>query len=298
RPVRARSLIVLTIVAVDALVLFVVPELSAPRSTAIDSGPASYLKRHLGTGRFFTLGPLAPNYGSYYRLPSLNANDIPIPSAFGRYVHTHLDPWVDPTIFVGNSGGGRSPYLPSPEQELLRNLTGYRRAGVSYVLTPAGQALPQSRSTFTLVDRTATTWIYHLAGAAPYLTSGCAISSASRTDARVNCPRSDTLVRRETDLPGWTATVDGHRTPVRSFDGIFQAVRIPAGRHHVRFAFTPPGEVWGLVGFLVGAVALLFAVMGSGRGLRRPIHRKRVSAGAVPPARAPAPEPRGEVGAT
>jgi hypothetical protein len=79
---RTRTMLLATVIALDAIVLFLVPELSAPRSVRTDLGPVKYLKQHLGTSRFYSLGPLGPNYGSYFGLPSLNANDNPVPSAF------------------------------------------------------------------------------------------------------------------------------------------------------------------------------------------------------------------------
>ena len=66
------------IVAVEALLLFVVPEASAPRSARLDTAPRrEYLQRHLGSARFFTLGPLQPNYGSYFGVASLNGRRPP-----------------------------------------------------------------------------------------------------------------------------------------------------------------------------------------------------------------------------
>jgi hypothetical protein len=260
RGLRARALVAVTVVITDALVLFAVPELSAPRSVTVDTAPVAYLRRHLGSARYFTLGPLAPNYGSYFGLASLNANDLPVPSSFTRYVKRYLDHFVDPTMFVGNLGGGRSPFVPSPERELRSNLAGYRRAGVAYVLAPVGQALPQSRSTFTLVRRTPTTWIYRLAGAAPYLSAaagGCSVTPRGHAAAQVHCLRPASLVRRETYLPGWSATVDGRSSPVRSTaGGVFQTVHVPAGTHRVRFSFSPLNIGWGGGAFLAGLLTL------------------------------------------
>jgi hypothetical protein len=256
---RWRAPLAALIVVVDSVLLFALPSLSAPRRVQVDLAPVTYLEQHLGTSRFFTLGPLAPNYGSYFGLASLNINDVPIPSAFAKYVTARLDHVVNPIGFVGNYGGGRPLYAPSPEQELLDNLDGYREAGVAYVLTPAGQALPQSPGTFTLVLRTPSTWIYHLAGAAPYFTTGsnCTATFAGRASARVSCASPTTLVRRETDLPGWNATVDGRSVAIRPQDGLFQAVTVPAGAHVVSFSYQPPGIVWGYLLFAAGCVGLV-----------------------------------------
>ena len=113
------------------------------------------------TNAVFGLGPLAPNYGSYFGIASLNNGDFPS-APFARFVRDRLDRFVEPTVFVGTTAGGRSPYAPPPQHELLRNLAGYRAAGVAYVLTPAGRPLPTGPGSFTLAARTPTTWIYHL----------------------------------------------------------------------------------------------------------------------------------------
>ena len=256
----------------DAVAMFAVPELSAPRTLQLDPAPVAFLQRHLGTSRFFTLGPLAPNYGSYYDLASLNVNDFP-PKSFTAYVHARLDQVVDPTVFVGNYGGGRPFLAPSPEQELLRNLSGYREAGVAYVLTPAGQALPQSPSTFTLVFKSPSTWIYRLAGSAGYFTATnarCTVTFQSEESAGLDCPRPTILVRRETAFAGWSATVDGRSARISSADGLFQAVTVGAGSHRVQFDYQPPNIGWAYAAFAAGCAWLLLPAI---RAYRSPSAR-------------------------
>jgi hypothetical protein len=255
---RARVVALTVLVAVDSLVLFVLPELAAPRAVTIDQRPVAYLRRHLGDARFFTLGPIQPNYSSYFALASLDINDFP-PQAYANYVHARLDPVVNPTLFIGTFGGWRPVGQPGPERELMRHLSGYRAAGVRYVLSPTGYPLPQSSRTFRLVFRSSTTLIYRLAGAQSYFTApGCRISSSSRQSALVSCPRPATLVRRETWLQGWSAQLDGHPIAIRRIGGLFQAVSMPAGEHRISFSFAPPGIDWALLG-LLGACALMCA---------------------------------------
>lgn len=258
---QLRVALAAALLAGDALVLFVVPQLSAPRSVTVDTAPVAYLRRHLGSQRYFTLGPLAPNYGAYYGLASVNAVDVPVPTAFQHYVNRRLDQAVDPTAFVGGSGGGRPASAPPPVLELLYNIHGYQEAGVTYILTPAGHALPTGkRFGLTLVDRTPTTWIYHLAGAAPYIsaaTPGCRVMAGDRTSAQVACSRSTLLIRRETDMPGWSASIDGRDVAIHTVDGIFQGVQVSPGAHRLAFSYSPPGVDWGALAFLAGVVGLL-----------------------------------------
>jgi hypothetical protein len=253
RSARARVGIASAIVVVEALLLFVVPEGSAPRGVTIDAAPVAYLQRHLGSARFLTLGPLQPNYGSYFGISSLNVNDIPVPTAFADYVANRLDQAVEPEVFVGNLGGGRPPSAPSPEAELVRNLAGYRAAGVAYLLTPPGQTLPAA---FKLVLRSPTTWIYHLARPDPLISApGCTVA-ASTDAAELTCPRRTLLVRRETALPGWHATLDGRPARLQTVDGLFQALPVGPGSHRVSFSYSPPHLEWAIAAFILGCAAL------------------------------------------
>lgn len=272
---RARGGLLAALLALDALAMFVVPELSAPRSVRLDAAPVRYLARHLGTGRFFTLGPVTPDYGTYYGTASVDVNDVPIPSNFAAYVSHHLDPGILATRFTGTSSAPHSPTAPS--SELLKHLASYRAAGVSYVLTPPSQTFPRHPKELVLVDRTASAWIYRLAGAAPLFGTSngrCRIGSLSITAARVSCPRPTTLTYRETAMQGWSATVDGRAVTDRS-SGLFQEVRVPGGRHTVAFDFRPPGLIWAELAFVLGIAAL---AVGPGR-LGRVGSRRRAGQG-------------------
>jgi hypothetical protein len=258
--VRARRLLVAATVLLDALVLFVLPEFSAPRGVTIDTAPAAFLQNHIGLSRFATLGPLQPNYGSYFGVRSVNTNDALIPKVFGTYMNDHLDPAITPLIFTGTLP--QTPYAATPKAELLSNLNGYRATDVRYVLTPPGVQLPLGPNAFTIVFRSPTTLIYRLAGTSSYYTATnptCTAHGLTGESASVSCPTSTTLVRRETYMPGWSAEVDGHARPVREFDGAFQAVAVGPGTHRVTFGFTPPRMEWAVLGFAAGCLCLLVA---------------------------------------
>ena len=235
----------------DVLVLFVIPELSAPRSVNLDRAPVAFLEEHLGNSRFFTTGPIEPNYGSYFGLSSLNAYDLPVASRYTTYVHARLNPVVDRHNLSSDGAGGASL-----STELVKNLAGYRDAAVKYVLVPRGQQLPEIPGTFTLVFRSRSTSIYALAGSKPFFTvsgTNCSVSAAGTTAAHVTCANATTLVRRETSMPGWSVQVDGRDAAVKTVDGIFQAVAVRAGSHEVTFSFTPPHEDIAGVAFLLGS---------------------------------------------
>jgi hypothetical protein len=272
RRVRARTRLIAALVALEAVALFAFPELSAPRSARVDLAPVAFLHRHLGEARFFTMGPLAPNYGSYFGLSSLNAMDVPVPSLYAQYVHK-LDPGVDGTAFTGAAFNPfRSRSLPSPQQELVINLARYRAAGVSYVLTLPGAELPQSPAAFQRVFESSSTWVYHLAGARRFFSApsgGCRISSPDLGSAQVSCPTQTSLIRLETDLPGWSAAVDGRPVAIRKANGIFQVITVSAGSHRVTFDYAPPNVGWGFAALVAGCAWLLIAGRSGGRTWRR-----------------------------
>lgn len=266
---RARGLAVTALVVADTVVMFAVPELSAPRSVRIDLTPVTFLKHNLGQSRFLSLGPLAPNYGAYFGLASINVNDGVVPVHLARYIRSHLDPIVAPPLFVSRRGVGRL-YFPTTPQDLLRNLPAYRAVGVAYVLEPAGQALPQSPSTFRLVFRSPSTWIYHVTGVAPYYATSpsCTASRQSVNSVTVSCLRPATLTRRVTAFPGWRASVDGRQASILGGARLFQSVKVGPGTHDVRFSYRPPGIGWGIAAFGGGCLMLSAAFVG-----RRPIPR-------------------------
>jgi Bacterial membrane protein YfhO len=175
----------------------------------------AFLKKHLGNSRFFTLGPLQPNYRSYfYRsyfgIGSLNVDDIPIPEAFSTYVHARLDSVVQPHVFVGTYGGGAASY-------------------------------------FTATN------------------PNCRTTAKGRQSVRLSCPGPTVLVRRETDLPGWSVRVDGDPSRLHRFDHLFQAVNIEPGKHQVTFSYSQPHVRWGFVAFAAGCLWLLLAPIATRR---------------------------------
>jgi len=67
------------------------------------------------------------------------------------------------------------------------------------------------------------------------------------------------LLLSETYYPGWKAWVDGERAKIWRADHVLRAVRVPAGRHRIRFSYAP----WTFrVGGAASLVALGLAVLG------------------------------------
>src|SRR5207248_2230362 len=104
--------------------------------------------------------------------------------------------------------------------------------------------------------------IYRLAGTTPYFTASsraCTVSNTTRSAVQLTCPHPALLTRRETDLAGWSADVDGHPARLQRVDGLFQAVAVAAGTHRIRFAYSPPYIGWAFAAFATGCAWLLLA---------------------------------------
>ncbi|MHB1303406.1 MAG: hypothetical protein ACYCZB_08030 [Acidiphilium sp.] len=159
REPRRRAVAVLAVLMLaDPFAASILTTLGAPRHAKLDLGGVAYLQKHLGLARFYSLRPFAPNYPAAWRLATIDENQSPVPAAWNRYLHKHLDPYADVLLFTWSQprhlGCVLLPHakaalehgvfvrptrqiVPSdPAAELRRNLTGYETLGVKYVLAP------------------------------------------------------------------------------------------------------------------------------------------------------------------
>ncbi|MDZ5647260.1 hypothetical protein [Nitrospirillum sp. BR 11828] len=121
---------------VEAIALFLVPAVWTVRAGTLQLGGIQFLRQNLGLQRFYTLGPIQPNYGSFYGVASLNHDDLPLPADWTRYVHDHLDDNTNGVTF--GPYGHLDPSRGTQAQNLMRNLDAFREVGVKYVVTPPG----------------------------------------------------------------------------------------------------------------------------------------------------------------
>ncbi len=299
---RGRALMA-AVVCVESVLLLGFTYLSAPTRSTFNGGAVGWLQGHLGTSRYYTLGPIQPNYGSYFGIAEANVNDLPLPKSWSDYVSAHLDPNAPKVLFTGVSRN--TPSGPTPAQELTRHLADYESIGVRFVVESAngldvqGKPFPAIGSRRwpagpRLVYHDALTEIWELPNAAPVFSldtaspprkagAGCAVIWKTDDQAVTSCPQASTLVRREQYLPGWTATIERRSgtsvsravvVPVREDTsgppGLFQAVDLPAGTATVSFAYLPAHEDPAVVAAVVALVVLLGSlVVGAARRRRR-----------------------------
>lgn len=264
RPRLAQASLV-AILSLEAITLFALPSLSAPKSWKPDQALITFLSakssdhKLSGLGRIYSINNRPePNYGSYFQVAQLNTNDQPVPRVWSEYVKKNLDPTGDPLHFRNRnvSGEGLSRRLDL----LATHLQGYRNASVSHVITPVGLPVPANLTGVLVKDRdTQTSSIYRLVGSAPYLGvigGACHVDAQGRDEAVVDCPAKATLVRRELYDVGWTASVNGRPAAIRSDDGTFQYVDLPRGSNRVVFAYSPPGGSLALLASILAGVTL------------------------------------------
>ena len=306
---RRGRMLMAGIVAAESGLLLGFTYLSAPPPTVLQAGSASWLQANLGFYRFVTLGPIQPNYGSYFGIGEANVNDLPTPKAWTSYIAKHLDGNAPANSFT--SLARVDPAGPTPAEELNANLAAYEAVGVRYVVESAnGQdalgkpfpgpgsppwprgprqvygdgfaeiwQLPAAAPVFSLVPEQP-----NKGGSSRSSDTACTVRTTGWDQAVVRCSHPTTLIRRVQYLPGWTASIQGRSYPVkedrRGPQGLFQEVSVPPGTAVVRFAYLPPHE------FYAGGVALLAAIWLLSSWIavvvrRRTRHRKE--SGAHPP---------------
>ncbi len=310
---RLRTSILAALVVLDAGVMFVVPQLSAPESGQIDTAFVHWAETHVGTGRLFTLGGLLnPNYGSYFEVAEADVNDLPMPKSYARVVERQLDPgtlpdYFDGTTTVSHRGGsgdgqrkGSGAGAETPVQALATSLALYEAIGVRYVVAYTGSADAATVSSLGLARVYADSHaeVFRLPHPAPLysvetvggaesaarssrLTSppgtaravGCTLSYEHIDSVVVDCRHRAVLVRRELAMAGWSATAGGQPLTVHRFGVLFQSVTVGRGRTVVRFSFVPPYEGVALLALVVGLAAVLAGWVVASR--RRPRWRFR-----------------------
>lgn len=147
-------------------------------------------------------------------------------------------------------------YLPisesNPQQQVLRliEFTGalpkYRLAGSMRAMPPTSEGDCQALARLGAVDfqPTKETLIHANLTAADLATSNCGTilvleEAPAEVKLRVDIPTPAWLIRSAKFDPDWKVTVDGQVAEMFRADFLFQAVRVPAGKHEMNFRYRP-----------------------------------------------------------
>jgi len=137
-PIEKWRYIAALFLVADCAVIFIVPEFSGAYPGRIDDPAINYLRSHLGLQRFYTLGPLEPNYSAYFKIESINYNSLPVAANWTKYLGANIFPQLPKAsgvIFWAPWYGGN--YGVDNFVQFLKN---YELLGVRYLITNKGQS--------------------------------------------------------------------------------------------------------------------------------------------------------------
>jgi hypothetical protein len=248
------------VVVVEATILFTVPLLAGTRHNELDTAAVRFLQANLGLSRYYSLGPLGPNYGAYFGVASVNYNYLPLAAHWADFVVAELDPGVAARRDVFN---GTSPDAPDRVAAFKVHMDAFARVGVKYVIVyRSGDPFAADTAQLIPVFHDPLVAIYQLPHPAPYFEAvggACTLQAIGREEVRGHCEAPASLVRRELVFPGWRATLNSRKVPVHASAGILQSVDLPAGEFDLRFRYAPAHIGWtypvclmGLLGLAVG----------------------------------------------
>lgn len=185
---------------------------------------------------------------------------------------------------------GRDFYFRPTDVALMRSL------GVKYFITmpdkPSWKILSASPDFRLLQPATSYFNVFELLDAQPISRwepsgSGAIVRRnchAGGCEFQVRAQAAGRLMFVEQCFPGWSATVDGRPAAVEHWNGAFQAVNVPGGKHSVRMVYESPGLGPGLVISFAALAALIeFARRGAApaRPVCAPDAEARSAAGAI-----------------
>jgi len=172
---------------------------------------------------------------------------------------------------TGQVGGipSISHYCPA-----IKSATEARLYGVRYVLEDRGAPGPVGgrfvenigdEQVFDIPGSSVAT-VSHLAaggGFPPESATGTAVSvthpSPSSWTMTTDSSSAQVLRLRLSDVPGWTAQIDGDPLALQRFAGIMLQARITPGRHVIQLSYWPPRFSMGIALFVVAALGLVIA---------------------------------------
>ncbi|HEY1829302.1 MAG TPA: YfhO family protein [Acidimicrobiales bacterium] len=268
--IRPRTMAVTAALALGAVelvfLLTATPQVQPSSPTSFVTTTAEAQLQHIvGTSRvgFSSCPSLAAN-------PSLGiipeANDVYGLSEISAY--DPILPKADISAWRRASGAAATPtfgvFCPSITTAALA-----RQFGVSYVLAPADSAPP---SGMHLVAQISNEALYRVPSAGVItLQADSAAAGSTRTQEpvpftysgtgtmqfTVDASGPSTLYIHVADLPGWSASIDGHALALKKWGSVMQSASVSPGRHRITISYRPESFTVGLIVAGLAAALLL-----------------------------------------
>lgn len=130
-----------SLLVVNGIALFSIPVLSGTVGGNVDTGLMKFLQDRAGFERFYSMFIVAPNYGSYFRVASLNYTAVPVPLTLTTRLARDLDPDMDMSGLLSDRlhNIGRETADPASEQiNAATVIARLERLGVGYLVMPRG----------------------------------------------------------------------------------------------------------------------------------------------------------------
>jgi len=175
----------------------------------------------------------------------------PVYSSAGMISGTRYDWGYDSMVFPAQIAAIKKP---SARAVILNPAPIFVASEVTVAPDPSSVALLQGDRRVVALDRPATAATLVDPHRVNVEVARYGINDAEYT---VRSPAGPTIVvLNELAMPGWRAQVDGEAAEIRTANGFFRALELPAGDHHLRFWFRPPGFHVGLFLTIIGLLIL------------------------------------------
>jgi hypothetical protein len=196
------------------------------------------------------------------------------PNGLGNLL-TVFDAGKTPVYLTFGPAAYVDPKLTMPTSAGPKQIDWLRGAGVTHVLstTPLNEAEWPVRHVWTGFDPVLNPplaryhdplYLYELLGSrgrvawekpGPQSAANVTEQRPSQVVIEANSDSGGRLVLTDLMYPGWGVTVDGAAAQAQTFEGMYRAVDVAAGRHTVVWSYRPRSVYWGLA---ISAITFLF----------------------------------------
>ncbi|MGS0647176.1 hypothetical protein ACU81Q_06045 [Komagataeibacter melomenusus] len=136
---RRSQVVLMVLLVTEVTTWYFVPFLSYPRKGELDQPLIAFLQKNVGFNRVVNgeKQGMNPNFGSYFGIPEVNFNDLPTPLRTVDYIHAHLDPFADGTVYIQELPSLSDEQGQERRQSFREHLPNFGAAGIKYAIVNA-----------------------------------------------------------------------------------------------------------------------------------------------------------------